>query len=497
MRRAAILMAVLAFAGCSRPEGDEAETQPVAAAAIEAEVVATPQEPAFIPQTRPLSRNSEVATIFSTASLNAEVLRLEAALARAQAFYGVIPQSAANAISAAAIPENIPQDAIDAEYAVVRHRMVAFLNVFRRSLDEESANYLHFGATTVDLYDSAAMLQMRASVFEMIEDLRTIELQLIELADRYKNTPMIGRTLGQHALPITFGKKLSGYIGENRRHIDRLADLLDRIERSIIMKGAVGSYLGLGPEGQNVEARMAVELGLPEPYPDDWHASRDVFAEFALVQAMMARTWGRMGQEVFLLQMTDIGSVMEELSSGAVGSSTMPHKINPSLSEALIQHSRTIPRLAEIVLDDMVNFFERDNTSRPNRAIEDVAIATEEMLGDASRLLSRIRVDEARMAENLQRSQGWILTQRIVFAVQEDLGREAAEHRLRDLAAAATGTGASLRDAIESDAELSALLSPEELEALLDPNTYLGLDAALVDAVIAEARAARLEDPVR
>lgn len=497
MIRALLLIAALVPAACSRSTPDDAEVPPVTAAAIEAEAAVTPDPPAFIPQTRPLSRNSEIATIFSTPALNAEVLRLEAALARAQAFHGVIPQSAADAISAAAIPENIPQDAIDAEYAVVRHRMVAFLNVFRRSLDEESANYLHFGATTVDLYDSAAMLQMRASVFEMIEDLRTIELQLIELAERYKDTPMIGRTLGQHALPITFGKKLSGYIGENRRHIDRLADLLDRIERSIIMKGAVGSYLGLGPEGQNVEARMAVELGLPEPYPDDWHASRDVFAEFALVQAMMARTWGRLGQEVFLLQMTDIGSVMEELSSGAVGSSTMPHKVNPSLSEALIQHSRTIPRLAEIVLDDMVNFFERDNTSRPNRAIEDVAIATEEMLGDASRLLSRIRVDEARMAENLQRSQGWILTQRIVFAVQDELGREAAEHRLRDLAAAATGTGASLRDAIESDTELSALLSPEELEALLDPNTYLGLDAALVDAVIAEARAARLEDPVR
>ncbi|QNL19657.1 hypothetical protein HXX25_10170 [Hyphobacterium sp. CCMP332] len=497
MIRALLLIAALVPAACSRSTTDNAEVAPVTAAAIEAEAAVTPDPPAFIPQTRPLSRNSEIATIFSTPALNAEVLRLEAALARAQAFHGVIPQSAADAISAAAVPENIPQDAIDAEYAVVRHRMVAFLNVFRRSLDEESANYLHFGATTVDLYDSAAMLQMRASVFEMIENLRTIELQLIELADRYKDTPMIGRTLGQHALPITFGKKLSGYIGENRRHIDRLADLLDRIERSIIMKGAVGSYLGLGPEGQNVEARMAVELGLPAPYPDDWHASRDVFAEFALVQAMMARTWGRLGQEVFLLQMTDIGSVMEAVPTGSVGSSTMPHKVNPSLSEALIQHSRTIPRLAEIVLDDMVNFFERDNTSRPNRAIEDVAIATEEMLGDASRLLSRIRVDEARMAENLQRSQGWILTQRIVFAVQEDLGREAAEHRLRDLAAAATGTGASLRDAIESDAELSALLSPEELEALLDPNTYLGLDAALVDAVIAEARAARLEDPVR
>ncbi|CAN0002810.1 unnamed protein product [Chrysoparadoxa australica] len=341
------------------------------------------------------------------------------------------------------------------------------------------------------------MLQMREAVFALIEDLRVIELQLIELADQYKRTPMIGRTLGQHALPITFGKKISGYIGENRRHIDRLGDLLDRIERSVIMKGAVGSYLGLGPEGQRVEARLASELGLPAPYPDDWHASRDVFAEFALVQSMMAHSWARLGQEVFLLQMTDIGALVEERPSGAVGSSTMPHKVNPSLSEALIQHGRSIPRLAEIVQDDMINVFERDNTSRPNRAVADIALATEDMLGDASRLISRLRVNEARMAENLELSRGWILTQRIVFAVQDDLGRDGAEHRLRDLATASTGTGASLREAIEGDPEVSALFAPGELDELLDPRTYLGLDAALVDEVIAQARAARETDPVR
>lgn len=494
--RAVILIAAALLTGCSEPDSRDASSSSQVSG-TDSETVSALRHTVFVPQAEPLSPNSEISTIFSTSALNAQVLRLEAALARAQAYQGVIPQSAADAISAAAIPENIPQAEIDAEYAVVRHRMVAFLNVFRRSLDSESANYLHFGATTVDLYDSARMLQMREAVFAIIDDLRAIELQLFELADRYKNTPMIGRTLGQHALPITFGKKLSGYIGENRRHIDRLADLLDRIERSISMKGAVGSYLGMGPEGLNVEARMAVELGLPAPYPDDWHASRDVFAEFALVQAMIAHTWGRLGQEVFLLQMTDIGSVVEQLPGGAVGSSTMPHKVNPSLSEALIQHSRRIPRLAEIVQDDMINFFERDNTSRPNRAVEEVALATEEMLGDASRLLSRLRVDEARMAENLGRSDGWILTQRIVFAVQDELGREAAEHRLRDLAAAATESGASLREAIEDDAELSALLPAEELDALLDPNTYLGLDAEMVDAVIAEARAARLTDPVR
>ncbi|HAQ35809.1 MAG: hypothetical protein CMF74_13225 [Maricaulis sp.] len=451
---------------------------------------------AFVPRAAVLSPNTEIAAIFSDASLNAQVLRLEAALARAQATHGVIPQAAADAISAAAIADNIPQDELDSEYAVVRHRMVALLNVLRRSLDEDSADYLHFGATTVDLYDSAAMLQMREATYALIADLRTIELQLIEQAEHYRDTPMIGRTLGQHALPITFGKKLSGYIGENRRHIDRLSDLLERIDRSIIMKGAVGSYLGLGPEGRNVERQMARELGLPDPYPDDWHAGRDVFAEFALVQSMIAHTWARLGQEVFLLQMTDIGSVHEQLPGGSVGSSTMPHKINPSLSEALIQHGRVIPRLAEIVQDDMINIFERDNTSRPNDAIADLALATEAMLGDTSRLIARLRVDQDRMAQNLQRSEGWILTQRIVFALQDELGREGAEHRLRDLAASASETGASLREAIEADADLLALFEPGELDALLDPLTYLGLDGEIVDAVVAEALAARAHDPV-
>ena len=496
MKRALFLAAATVLWGCSdAPQDDAAQTPEIE---VEHTPVAT-VEPIerFAPTIAPLTRNTQIEAIFTTASLNAQVLQLEAALARAQAQYGVIPQSAADAITAAAIPENIPQADIDAEYAIVRHRMVALLNVLRRSLDAESADYLHFGATTVDLYDSAIMLQMRDSVFEMIADLRTIELQLFELADHYKSTPMIGRTLGQHARPITFGKKLAGYIGENRRHIDRLSGVLQRIERSISMRGAVGSFLGLGPEGRQVEIRMAAELGLPEPYPEDWHASRDVFAEYALVQAMIAQTYGRLGQEIFLLQMTDIGSVVERRPGGTVGSSSMPHKINPSLSEALIQHSRRIPRLADIVQDDMINFFERDNTSRPNQAVEDVARATEDMLGDASRLISRLEVNEARMAENLQLSQGWILTQRIVFAVQDHLGREGAEHRLRDLAAEAVETGASLREAVESDAELYALLEPASWEALFDPTTYLGLDAEIVDEVIARARAARANDPVR
>jgi len=445
---------------------------------------------------RPLATRSDLAPLFSDARLNAFVLDLEAALARAQATHGVIPWSAAEAITRAAVPENAPQDAVDEEYDRVRHRMVALLNVLRRSLDDSSAAYLHYGATTVDLYDSALALQLRSAIRALVDDLRTIEMQLIDLAREHRNTLMIGRTLGQHALPITFGKKVSGYIGENRRHIHRLTDLDDRVERSIIMKGAVGSYLGLGPDGQLVESTLSGELGLPAPYPDDWHASRDVFAEYALVLSMISRTWGRFGQEVFLLQTTDIAELVEVRSATAVGSSTMPHKNNPSLSHALRQHSRVVPRLAEIVADDMVNYFERDNTSRPNRAIEDVSLAAEDMLVDASRLIARLEIDPARMRANIDRSRGWIMTQRVVFALGNTLGREHVEDRLGELADDARETGVTLREAVLNDAELRAAVSEEELDALLDPTTYIGLDGHVVDAVIEEALAARAADPV-
>ncbi|MEO1038736.1 MAG: lyase family protein [Pseudomonadota bacterium] len=458
-------------------------------------MIAAPASQAQAPEAAPVLTEREIAELFTPDALNLRVLRIEAALARAQAGEGVIPQSAADAITEAAVMENLPAEALAEENAIVRHRMVALLNVLRRSLDEESASYLHYGATTVDVYDTARMLQLRAAVLYLIEDLRALELQLIELAQAHRATPMIGRTLGQHALPITFGKKMSVWIGENRRHIDRLSDLLDRVERSSIMKGAVGSYLGLGPEAMAVERGFAAELGLAAPYEDDWHASRDVMAEFAQLCGLIARSWARFGQEIFLLQSTDIGELVEVRPATTVGSSAMPHKSNPSLSEALIQHGRIIPRQAEIVADDMINFFERDNTSRPNRALEAVAVEMEGQLINASRLINRLEVFPGAMRANLDTSQGWILSQRVVFALSEHMAREEAEQRLRALADAARLSGASLAEALASDEEIAALLSEDERAELLDPATYLGLAAEQTDAVIAAAQAARTNDP--
>ena len=175
----------------------------------------------------------------------------------------------------------------------------------------------------------------------------------------------------------------------------------------------------------------------------------------------------------------------------------MPHKNNPSLSEALIHRARTIPRLAEITGDDMINMFERDNTSRPNRVLDEISMETEDMLADARRLIQRLEINEARMRANLDLSGGWILAQRFVFALEPHIGRDAAEEHLRELASEALQTGDSLYAIAPVDRIIRRYISRPEMEQLLDPTTYLGLAPEQVDAVIAAARTARAHDPVR
>ena len=299
--------------------------------------------------------------------------------------------------------------------------MVALINVWRRALPSDVRDYVHFGATTVDIYDTALTLQLRRSTLLLIGRLRHLETVMMDLAISTKDAVMPGRTLGQHALPITFGKKVSTWIGENRRHIERLKAVLRELERSAILKGAVGTYAGLGDKAIEIEQSFANELGLKSAYPDDWHGTRDVYASYALTLALIAKSYGRIGQELFLLQITDIGETTELRSSTSVSSSSMAQKVNPSKSEVLIQASRSIPRLAEVVLDDVINFFERDNTSGPNAVLEEISIQSDENLKIAAQLLTAIEIDRETMRSNFARSKGFIMAQRVTNALSVKL----------------------------------------------------------------------------
>jgi len=440
--------------------------------------------------------DASVEAVFASAQTNQYVLDIEAALARAQAAHGAVPKSAADEITRKANIRFAPLDEIAKERDIVQHRMVALLNVWRRSIDEDARQYVHYGATTVDIYDTALTLQLRRSTLILIGRLRRIESVLIDLARANQDAVMPGRTLGQHALPITFGKKVSTWIGENRRNIERLKLVLVELEQSAILKGAVGTYAGLGERAMEIETSFAKELGLRAPYPDDWHGSRDVYANYALALALISKSFGHIGQELFLLQTTDIGETDEPRDANSVSSSSMAQKVNPKRSEVLIQASRTIPRLAEVVLDDVVNFFERDNTSGPNAALEEISIKSADNLKTALELLEQLEVNRDAMRANLGRTKGFIMAQRVAFALSAELGKDRADKLVHDIIHRAMQKNIAFRSALLDDPTASRLLSAADIDRLLEADGYLGLSRASVEAVIARAKALGQSDPV-
>ena len=436
---------------------------------------------------------ASMASLFETDYRNQQVLEVEAAMAIAQAEFGIIPSEAAREIKRKADIRYAPAGAISEEFKIVRHRMVALLNVWGESMDGDAAQYVHFGATTVDIYDTVLVLQLRAATKLLLTHLYDLEEALLLQADAHKNTVMMGRTLGQHALPITFGKKVSVWLGENRRNIERLKRVETDLDRSGILKGAVGSYLGLGDKAVEVEQAFAQQLGLAVPYASDWHGTRDVFADYSQVLALISKSLGRIGTELFLLQMTDINETVEYRINTAVGSSTMPHKNNPSKSEALMQHSRSIPRLSEVILDDVQNYFERDNTSRPNRVLADISIESEQMLLTATLLVRQLIVNEGVMLANINKTRGLMLSQRLAFALAASLGKKEANDRMHDVAKRALARQETLREAFLAS-DLAALLDEAQLDALLEPTTYIGLAAQQTEIVINQIRAQRRKE---
>lgn len=426
-----------------------------------------------------------VSDIFKSSNANQIVMDIEAALARAQASQGIIPLWAAEEITKKAEIKYMPNKEVSKEQAIVRHRLVARLNVWKRSIELGAEEYLHFGATTVDIFDTLLVIQVNQSIELLINDLLDIEEQLLEITKNNIDTFMAGRTIGQHALPITFGKKTSTWLAENRRNIERLQHVKTKVEQSGILKGAVGTYLGLGEKAIETEALMMLELGLSKPSVADWHGIRDVFAEYGLTLALISKSFGRMGEELTLLQMTEFGETLENLGNGAVGSSTMPQKRNPRGPGNLIEASRVIPRISEIILDDMINSFERDG-AKSDSEIQLISIAAEDMIDAAKLMLSQLEVNKEMMRNNLDKTKGLILSQRVTFELGKSIGKDSANDLMHDVAMFALKNNLTLREAIKSNSKTALHFSESELDELLNPETYIGLAIEQTKQIIKE-----------
>ena len=428
---------------------------------------------------------NQVSDVFKSQYRNQLFMDVEAALAQAQAELEIIPQWAADEISSKADVKYLKQKDIDKEQSLVRHTLVARLNVWKRSIDNNASEYLHYGATTVDIWDTVLVLQIDDSIDLLIDDLLEIEEYLIILTKDNLYTYMPGRTLGQHALPITFGKKTSTWLAENRRNIERLEHVQSKIKKSGILKGAVGSYLGLGDNAIKTESLMMRNLGLDDPSKDDWHGIRDVFAEYALTLAIISKSFGRVGNELTLLQMTEIGETEEYLGNRSVGSSTMPQKKNPRGPGDLIEFSRVIPRLSEIVLDDMINSFERDG-QKSDDELKMISVESEKMINRAKPLLKELKVNKEKMRENLEITNGLILSQRLTFYLADKIGKDTANDLMHDIAKYALNNNISLKDAALNNKIVNQNITENTLKDILDPETYIGLAADQAKIIIEE-----------
>ena len=428
-----------------------------------------------------------VVDVFKPDYRNQLFMDVEVALAEAQAELDIIPDWAAKEIKSKADLSYLSSKDIAEEQEAVRHSLVARLNVWKRSIDRNAAEYLHYGATTVDIWDTVLVLQIRDTIDLLIDDLLEIEGYLLFLTEDNLYTYMSGRTLGQHALPITFGKKTSTWLAENRRNIERLESVHLKVKKSGILKGAVGSYLGLGPNAIETEKLMMLNLNLDEPSKDDWHGIRDVFAEYALTLSLISKSFGRIGNELTLLQMTELGETEEYLGNRSIGSSTMPQKKNPRGPGELIEYSRIIPRISEIVLDDMVNSFERD-AEKSDDELRLISISTEAMLEKAKPLLRDLKVNKEKMRQNLDITNGLILSQRLTFFLADKIGKNTANDLMHDVAKYALENNLSLKEAAMRNQKVSENITETQIDEILDPETYIGLAVKQTQLVIEEIK---------
>lgn len=426
--------------------------------------------------------------VFSISETVSWICRVEAALAKVQAARGIIPAAAAQEIQRKALSQTVDITALRAEIDATGHPFLGVLRAWSRELEGDAAQWVHYGATTADIFNTVLILQIRRAATLMLEQMREIETQWIALALAHRQTPMISRTLGRHALPITFGMKLASWLAEHDRSIRRLRQWLSN-HATGIMSGAVGSYAAFGPDGPAIEAEVMAELGLKPPEAADWKGSRDRYAEFGAALAIAARGYGRLAQEIFLLQGDDIREVDE--ANPGIGSSTMPHKSNPLLCIDIMSRCREVSAELPTLLEWMMTLHDRDS-SWQDPSLQRMCQAFARTLDMSRQLADRLVVHPANMLRNLHRTQGHILAEDLVFRLAPKLGKAVAHELLHATLREARTSGISLQDAIAAQPALAAEFDADALS--LPPPHHIALCAEVTDRALA-AIERRRNDP--
>jgi len=432
----------------------------------------------------------EMGAIWTERARFEQMLRVELAVSRAQAARGVVPEDAFAAIAsrAAVDPERIAEIEQTTD-----HDVIAFVSQVAETIGPEG-RYLHLGLTSSDVVDTALALQLRAAGELLLRDCDRLLAALIARARGESDTLMMGRTHSVHAEPITFGLKLAGWAFELDRGRRRLADAVDAIATGKI-SGPVGTYSHLGPD---VEAEVLAELGLHADPASTQIVQRDRHAALLAAIAILGGSLERFATEIRNLQHTEIGEVMEPFKAGQKGSSAMPHKRNPILSERIAGLARLLRGYAATALENQPLWHERDisHSSAERVILPDATIVIDYMLVRFAGLVDGLVVRGERMRENIERGLGLHASSRVLGALVETggMGREAAYAVVQRAALRAADERTPLRDLLAVDPEVARRLSLAQLEATFDDAAFLRHVPAVIarlDSLEAEIHATR------
>jgi 3-carboxy-cis,cis-muconate cycloisomerase len=428
---------------------------------------------------------AEMRDIFSDRVTVQKWLDTEAALARAEAEEGLIPAAAADEIARISDAALYDLDAMRAEMARTSHPIVPLVRAMDEKCKGDAGGYVHWGATTQDIMDTGQILQIKDAWAVIAADLEKLGHNLARLARDHRTTPMAGRTHGQQAQPVTFGYKVAIWLDELRRHQTRMTEASARVFMGQF-SGAVGSMAAIGEPGLAVQKRMMALLGLTQP-AISWHVARDTLAEAACVIVMVSQTMGKIAQEIYMMQKTELAEVEEPMPPGKVGSSTMPHKRNPAICESVVALARIARECAQPALANVVAEHERDKIGLlvEREYVAKLHALTHAAVKKTVALTGGLRVRADNMRRNLDVTGGLMLSEAVMMQLAPVLGRQEAHEVVYHAAQQAAVDGRTMKDALMAVPEVAEKLSEAEIDAILDPAAYTGLCAAFVDRVLA------------
>jgi 3-carboxy-cis,cis-muconate cycloisomerase len=439
----------------------------------------------------PLFTTDAMREIFSDRRRLQGMLDFEAALARALARAGVAPESAVEPIVAECSADHFALDVLAREAALAGNLAIPLVKALTAAVansDAKAAGFVHWGATSQDAIDTGLVLQLRDALDLMQRELSQFSSTLARVAETHQATLLAGRTWLQQASPVTLGLKVAGWLDAVHRHQARIAHARNEV-LTLQFGGAVGTLAALGEKGPSVAVALASDLKLKVP-SIPWHTHRDRFAEVATALGLLAGTLGKIARDISLLAQTEVGEVLEPAGTGRGGSSTLPHKRNPVGSAVVLAAATRVPALVSVMLTAMVQEHERGlgGWHAEWETLPQIFLLAAGALAHLTHVVDGLDVYEEHMTHNLGATHGLILSEAVAIALAKDIGRSPAHQLVEHAAHRALESGRPLRDLLLEDQEVRTHLSPADIDRLLDPKTYTGSAASMIQQVLANEK---------